>query len=220
MRAFLLLIVLTPVSLMAQNDQWGNWLMYFGANKVSDKISIHTEVQFRNHTIIPTNTEQLLLRTGINYHINDHSIATGGYAFVASHDFESPQKEAESTEHRIFEQFILTNTVGRVKFEHRYRLEQRWVNSNYRNRFRYRLMLFIPLNKSKMEPGALFVGLYDEIFMNAKATFFDRNRLYGALGYQFNKATNLQVGVMQQQVGSAGKRYLQFGLTFNPDFTN
>ena len=48
--------------LTAQNDT-GNWLMYFGTNKISDKFSIHSEAQYRNHTISPTNIEQLLLRT-------------------------------------------------------------------------------------------------------------------------------------------------------------
>ena len=41
----------------AQNDK-GNWIMYFGTNKISEKLSIHSEAQYRNHTISPTNIEQ------------------------------------------------------------------------------------------------------------------------------------------------------------------
>ncbi len=217
-RSLLLLFITLPVSLLAQEGQTGNWLMYFGASRISDELSLHTEVQYRNHTVIPNNIEQLLLRTGINYHFSDKAFATAGYAFISSYEFESPQKAPEVREHRIWQQFILNNKVGRVKFEHRYRIEQRWVNGDYRNRFRYRLMLFIPLNKPQMEPGSLFLGLYDEIFINDKAVFFDRNRLYGALGYQINKATGVQVGMLHQQVNSFGKWYLQFALVFNPDF--
>lgn len=214
-----LLLLLFPITLLAQEDKTGNWLMYFGTNKISDKLSVHTEVQYRNHTVTPNNIEQLLLRTGLNYHFTPNAIVTAGYAFVSSYDFESEQNSAEITEHRIWEQFILTNNIGRVKFEHRYRIEQRWVNQNYKNRFRYRLMLFIPLNKSKIEKGSLFLGLYDEIFLNTKETYFDRNRLYGALGYQFNKLTSLQVGLMHQQTNTLGKLYLQFALFFNTDLT-
>ncbi len=205
-------------SLQGQQDEFGNWIMYFGLNRISDDFSIHSEVQYRNHTLEPVNIEQLLLRTGLNYHVSKNAMITAGYAYVASHDFESEQKAPESTEHRIFQQLILINKVSRLKFEHRYRLEQRWVNSDYRNRIRYRLMVFLPLNKPTITTGTFFLGLYDEIFLNTERVFFDRNRLYGALGYQFNKATQVQVGYLRQRVNEFGKDYLQLGLVFNPDF--
>ena len=211
------LLFLLPVSIIAQQDKTGNWLMYFGMNKLSDKFSLHTEVQYRNHTLIPNNTEQLLLRTGLNYHFSNKAFVTAGYAYIPSYVFESEQKAPETEEHRIWQQFILTNKINRIKFEHRYRIEQRWVNRTYKNRFRYRLMLFIPLNKSKIEEKTWFLGFYDEVFVNAEKTFFDRNRLYGALGYQVTKSIGLQVGMMHQQVNNFGKWYLQIALVFNTD---
>jgi hypothetical protein len=216
-RRFFLMLCFLPFSLLAQQEEMGNWLMYFGTNKVSDDFSIHSEIQYRNHTIAPINVEQLLLRIGLNYHFSDRAFVTAGYAYIPSYVFESDQKSPETEEHRIWQQFILTNTIGSVKFEHRYRLEQRWVSQEYRNRFRYRLMLFVPLNKPKIEKGTLFLGVYDEIFINAEKTFFDRNRLYGALGYQLNKNTNVQAGIMHQQVNDFGKWYLQFAVIFNTD---
>ncbi|MCF6296105.1 MAG: DUF2490 domain-containing protein [Flavobacteriaceae bacterium] len=216
-KIFFIFSLLSSVLISAQENKTGNWLMYFGTNKISEKFSIHTEIQFRNHTITPNNTEQLLLRTGLNYHFSEKAFVTAGYAYIPSYVFDSERKSPETEEHRIWQQLILTNKIGRVKFEHRYRIEQRWVNQDYKNRFRYRLMLFIPLNKPKIEKGSLFLGIYDEIFVNTKETFFDRNRLYGALGYQFNKATSVQVGMMHQQVNDFGKWYLQFALVFNTD---
>ena len=205
-------------SVAAQEDELGNWLMYFGTNRLSDKFSIHSEVQYRNHTVAPVNIEQLLLRTGLNYHFAPNASVTFGYAYVPSYIYESEQSAPETTEHRIFQQLILTNNVGKVKFEHRYRVEQRWVNGDYRNRLRYRLMAFFPLNKPSIETGTLFLGLYDEIFLNTEKVFFDRNRLYGALGYQFNNTTSAQLGLLHQRVNDFGKYYLQFALFFNPDF--
>lgn len=201
----------------AQEDELGNWLMYFGTNRLSDEWSIHTEAQYRNHEVGPS-IEQLLLRTGANYHISKTAIATFGYGFIANHVYESDQKNPEVTEHRIFQQLILINNVGRLKFEHRYRLEQRWVEGDYRNRVRYRLMVFLPLNKAKIEQGTVFLGIYDEVFMNTEQTFFDRNRLYGALGYQINKAAQVQVGYLYQRVNPFGKHHLQLGLVYNTDF--
>ncbi len=209
------LLFLLPVSILSQQDKTGNWLMYFGTNKLNSKFSLHTEIQYRNHTLTPNNTEQLLLRAGLNYHFSDKAFATAGYAYIPSYVYESEQKSPETEEHRIWQQFIVTNMIGRVKFEHRYRIEQRWVNRDYKNRFRYRLMLFIPLNKPKTEVKTWFLGLYNEVFVNSKEIFFERNRLYGALGYQINKKTSMQFGMMHQQISNFGKWYLQFALIFN-----
>jgi uncharacterized protein DUF2490 len=212
-----LILFLIPNFGFAQQDKFGNWIMYFGTFKVGEKLSIHTEFQFRNHTFIPNNTEQLLPRVGLNYHLSDKAIVTAGYAFIPSYVFESEQKSPEFKEHRIWQQFIIRNQIGRVQFDHRYRIEQRWINQIYKNRFRYRLMLFIPLNKSVIEKGSVFLTLYDEIFINSEKTFFDRNRLYGALSYQISKNTSIQSGVLHQQVSAYGKLYFQLALVINAD---
>ena len=217
-RKYLLVLnLLVPAALFSQQSDLGNWLMYFGQNRFSDKISLHTEVQYRNHTVAPTNTEQLLLRTGINYHLKTAMI-TGGYGYIGSHVYLSDQTGPEVVEHRIFQQLITNNYIGRFKLEHRYRIEQRWVEGDYKNRVRYRLMAFIPINKKKVEKGAIFIGLYDEIFINTKQTYFDRNRLYGAVGYQIKSNVGTQVGMLHQETNAGGKWYLQFALVFNTDF--
>jgi len=201
----------------SQEDKTGNWIMYFGSNRVGEDFSIHSEIQYRNHTLNPNNIEQLLLRIGLNYHFSEKVFVTAGYAYVPSYDFESEQTVPESKEHRIWQQFVLNNRLGRVKFEHRYRAEQRWINYDYKNRFRYRLMLFIPLNRPVIEKGTLFIGVYDEIFLNIQNIFFDRNRLYGGIGYQINKNINVQTGMLHQQLNNGGKWYLQFALFLNTD---
>ena len=85
--------------------------MYFGTNKFSEKLSLHSEVQYRNHTISPTNIEQLLLRTGLNYHFNSNALATFGYAHIGNYEFESEQKSPESEEHRIGNNFLTSNNT-------------------------------------------------------------------------------------------------------------
>ncbi|MDH5604085.1 MAG: DUF2490 domain-containing protein, partial [Cyclobacteriaceae bacterium] len=167
-----MVIIMLPSLLFAQQGGVGNWLMYFGQNRLSQNFSIHSEVQYRNHTALPINIEQLLLRTGLNYHFSTDAFATAGYGYIATHLYESAQTNPESEEHRVWQQLIMNNKLGKTKFEHRYRTEQRWVNGEYKNRLRYRLMMFIPLNKPSVEPGALFLGFYDEIFVNTKNTFF------------------------------------------------
>lgn len=108
-----------------------------------------------------------------------------------------------NTEKRLWEQIILTQYSHRLKLEHRYRIEQRWFTfrddrTEFRQRFRYRLNGFLPLNHKKIEPGTVFLVAYDEIFLNPKGPVFERNRVYGGVGYQFNKNFIVQVGYVNQ----------------------
>ncbi len=197
------------------DDQLGSWFMYFGANKVSEKVSIHTEAQFR-YFGTGQNFNQLLLRTGVNYHINSDAIATLGYGYISTDGtFEEIPEEVNIKEHRIFEQFILKNTVGKFKFEHRYRLEQRFINFADRNdtqhRARYRLQITLPLS------AVFFLNFYDEIFLNLQDDVFGQNRLYGAIGAHVFKNTSVQVGYLKNHFPSANFDRLQIGVFYNPD---
>ena len=214
---FFIVFVLGILFSNSQEDT-GNWIMYFGTNKISDKLSIHSELQYRNHTISPTNIEQLLLRTGLNYHIKPHASATIGYAHIGNHTYESNRKSPEVEEHRIWQQFLTTNKIGRIKFEHRYRIEERFIEKDFKTRFRYRIMLFYPLNRKLLETGAMYLGVYNELFINGEKTFFDRNRLYGGIGYKYSQNIEFQIGLLRQEVQTSVKTFLQFGMILNTDF--
>ena len=216
-RCFFIVFVLGILFSNSQEDT-GNWIMYFGTNKISDKLSIHSELQYRNHTISPTNIEQLLLRTGLNYHIKPHASATIGYAHIGNHTYESNRKSPEVEEHRIWQQFLTTNKIGRIKFEHRYRIEERFIEKDFKTRFRYRIMLFYPLNRKLLETGTIYLGVYNELFINGEKTFFDRNRLYGGIGYKYSQNIEFQIGLLRQEVQTSVKTFLQFGMILNTDF--
>ena len=193
---------------ISPDDYLGSWLMYFGTHYLNDKYSIHYETQLRNYEPI-NNFFQLLPRVGLNYKIDDNSMVTSGYAFIPTQtDFDRGWGDNMVNENRIWEQFILRNSIGNIKIRHRYRLEQRWItsqfqlnqinpekNTTYKNRARYMLSLKIPLSKNKDFP--LFLSIYDEIFLNISNSPFNQNRLYGAIGYQMNDNTNIQLGYLK-----------------------
>ena len=200
----------------------GNWLMYFNQTRLHDKWSIHTEAQYRSFEIAP-NTEQLLLRGGINYHINNSAFTSIGFANVTNYAFDKEQLSGvQVSENRIWQQFLMRNNIGRYLFEHRYRLEQRWIHSNNNNKYldraRYLLRVTVPLNKNKIEKNTLFLSFYDEIFIHFSSTPFDRNRLYGSIGYQFLQNANIHVGYLAQTVNNTTKHYLQAAIFYNIDF--
>lgn len=221
---FCFLIVNLTLVGQIKTAETGAWGMMFNQTRLHNKWSLHSEIQFRSYEINP-NTEQLLIRGGVNFHYNPAVVFTVGYGWITNYsNDEKVFKNQTVDENRIWEQIILKSNTGRVYFEHRYRFEQRWItssdNTNYRNRLRYLLRLTIPLNNNEVKKNTLFISLYNEVFINLSNVPFDRNRLFGAVGYQLNAATNIQVGYLLQTVGTNSKQYLQLGLTFNPDLRN
>lgn len=233
-KIILILSVFNLAILSAQEtgeDKLGSWHMYFGTNRVSNKFSIHTEAQLRYYEQAK-NFNQLLLRTGLNYHINPDAIVTIGYGYIDTDptftDFEtliSPGLTAVPTntilEHRIFEQFILKNKVWEFLFEHRYRLEQRFIqfgdkntpvfNKSTDHRARYRLQVTLPIT------DIFFLNFYDEIFINLQREAFGQNRLYGAIGIHVTENLSVQAGYLKNHFRTIDFDRLQIGVFYNPD---
>ncbi|MEY8780100.1 DUF2490 domain-containing protein [Allomuricauda sp. XS_ASV26] len=196
-------------------DETGSWFMYFGTNKISERFSIHSEAQFRFYETT-SNFNQMLLRTGLNYHIDPNAIATAGYAFIdTDNSFFEFEGEINSKEHRIFEQFILKNKVWEFLFEHRYRLEQRFLDfgdyTETQHRARYRIQMTLPLTNT------FFLNFYDELFINLQDDLFGQNRLYGALGVNVTENSSIQIGYLRNQFQNAVYDRLQFAVFYNPD---
>lgn len=229
-KALLLFILILSATTHAQEtgeDKFGAWYMYFGTNKISDNLSIHTEAQFRYYETT-SNFNQLLLRTGLNYHINADAIVTLGYGYIDTDPTfeEMPLQDDffmgnEILEHRIFEQLILKNKLWEFLIEHRYRLEQRFIdNKSFSNngrdtqhRARYRLQATLPLTDT------FFLNFYDEIFINLQDNAFGQNRLYAALGIHITENSSMQLGYLKNHFNSGNFDRIQIGVFFNPDLS-
>jgi hypothetical protein len=208
----LVAILLLPYIALSQNSDFGNWLIYIGNNKLNSKWNIHNEVQYRNYNAIG-DLEQLLIRTGLGYTFNDKkNNVLLGYGYILSENYISnSDNKATVNEHRIFQQFTASQTFGKVKLGHRYRFEQRFVESDFKMRFRYFLSLNIPINI--MQNNKYYLSAYNEIFLNTKTSVFDRNRLYGGIGYKINTAIRIEVGYMNQFFERSSKDQLNI-ITF------
>ncbi|WP_418512551.1 DUF2490 domain-containing protein [Corallibacter sp.] len=191
----LTLVFALPGFLHAQSSDFGNWLIYFGNKKINSKWNIHHEVQYRNYNAIG-DLEQLLLRTGLGYTFNEGKAnVLLGYGYILSENYIANTDNKESVnEHRIYQQFISKQQLGTVKLNHRYRFEQRFVESDFKMRFRYFLGINIPFSKT----SNYYLSGYNEIFLNTESEVFDRNRTYGGLGYQVSKNVKIEAGYMNQ----------------------
>ncbi len=216
--------------LFAQNNRLNHsnaigWYNYFGTFKLSNKLGLHTEYQWRRDNVI-TNWQQSLLRVGVNYNLNPKVLFRVGYAWIETFPYgEYPINGLgrDFTEHRIFEMVQLSHKEGIIDFSHRFMLEQRFVGrystANIENedeypllnRMRYMVRLQFPLKGREMQDKTPYVAFYDEIFIgfgkNVNANVFDQNRIGILLGYRFNKNVRIEGGYLNQT--------LQFGRQIN-----
>ncbi|WP_246070080.1 DUF2490 domain-containing protein [Mangrovivirga cuniculi] len=152
-------------------------------------------------------------KTNVKFTLGYGNITTGQYG-----------KELTETvnESRIYQEILYPVVFGeRVYTNHRFRYEQRFVeDQDFRTRYRYNLFINIPLNQKTIDPGGLYLALYNEIFINGQrdigdgntVEIFDRNRFYSALGYVIKKGIKVQCGVMRQSTNNWNKNQLQFSL--------
>ncbi|UEG52625.1 DUF2490 domain-containing protein [Mucilaginibacter daejeonensis] len=156
---------------------------------------------------------------GVSYNLDKNNVALLGIGRYVTYDEDDVDNGPMLEEFRFWEQFVSNQYLGRIRFEHRYRIEQRWFNTGYRNRFRYRFSSIIPFNKKKVEPGALYSILYDELFFNNKQPHFERNRVALLLGYQFSKQFAFTAGLLNQfnntATGTNRKYYLHLNAIYN-----
>ncbi|GAA3593806.1 DUF2490 domain-containing protein [Flavivirga amylovorans] len=195
----LVMALMSPLFMQSQDSDFGNWLIYIGNKKLNKKWNIHNEIQYRNYDAIG-DLEQLLLRTGLGYTFNESkNNVLLGYGYILSENYVGNTDDKVSVnEHRVFQQFTSKQNIGRVKLNHRYRFEQRFVEDDFKLRFRYFLALNIPFCNKEDQNSNYYFSAYNEIFLNTETAIFDRNRLYAGIGYNINKNIRLEAGYMNQ----------------------
>lgn len=210
MKKALLIFLFLPLFSSAQQSDLGNWLIYFGNKQFNEKWNLHHEIQYRNYNLIG-DMEQLLIRTGIGYNIGSKSNLLVGYGYINSENYTGiSNAQATVQEHRIYQQFITKQNIGTVALQHRYRFEQRFIEGDFRTRFRYFLGINIPFKESNY-----YTSFYNEIFLNGDGNVFDRNRIYGGIGYRFNSKVRFEFGYMSQVFQGFSRDQLNFITFYN-----
>jgi len=186
-------------SLSSQESSLGNWIIYFGNKKIDAKWNWHHEIQYRNYNAIG-DLEQLLLRTGIGYNLTENNnILLLGYGYILSENYIlGTEDKFDVNEHRIYQQFITKQKFGRFSWQHRYRFEQRFVEEDFKCRLRYFLSVNCQLGESGRTDHYFYLSAYNEIFLNPDEVYFDRNRIYGGIGYRLNPKVKFELGYMNQ----------------------
>lgn len=211
----------SATSAQVNEDKIGAWYMYFLNTTFNEsKFGFQGDVQYRNWNL-GGDLEQLLLRGGLTFKPGNADIKfTVGYGHITSGTFG--ESHETSTENRIYQEALLPHKLSdRFLLSHRFRYEQRWVETqHFRTRFRYNVFLNIPLNQKTLSKNTFYLSFYNELFINGERNIgdgrtvelFDRNRFYSGLGYGLTDAVRLQLGFMQQTTNSYSKGQLQVSL--------
>ena len=185
-------------------QRWGSWLIgtFLLPGNPENKWGGFAEVQARTDAVFAKYFYNEL-KGGVSYDLDKNftvMLAGGRYA---TSDYRALEDGPLNVEKRLWLQIVLSQYLDRLKLEHRYRIEQRWFDyrgdsTERRNRIRYRLNAFLPLNSKTITDKTFFLSVYDEIFLNPKGPVFERNRVYAGAGYQFNKHVIVQLGWVNQ----------------------
>ena len=73
----------------------------------------------------------------------------------------------------------------------------------------------VPVTKKEMTTNAIYLSAYNEIFLQPQSPVFDRDRIYGAIGYVFNPNVRAEAGWMIQLYEDRSWGQFQFGLFNN-----
>lgn len=200
-KLFFLLFFFTYHINFAQPNHYGNWFILFTQTQLTDKWSYWGEAQYRNYNVAG-DMEQLLLRTAIQYHINPNVFISQGIGYINNMPYVGDTDvKLDQHEVRLYQQAFVKNRFGRFYLNHRYRFEQRWLESGFRLRYRYFVQVNVPVNKPSMEPGALYLSLYNELFIHGdtdNSNAFDRDRVYTGIGRVMGPQFKIELGNMVQ----------------------
>lgn len=224
MKLILTILILLAVQFsFAQDDKLGAWNIVNFKYNLNERWSVWAESQTRSQLFF-NHFFYYEIKGGAGYAVNKNFsflIGTGRYATYSSDgNFKKP---FANEEFRIWQQLTMNQYLDRLKFEHRYRVEQRWLtNGGYRNRFRYRLNSVLPLKNKRLDPKTLYLTGFEEIFLTNEAPYFERNRVFGGFGYKFSTAFVLQSGYIYQfdyraDNTKSGKGFLQVALFIELD---
>lgn len=200
---YALIFLFTALSLTAQSQN--NKTGFLGLVDVlvpgdtSHRWGGYGELQLRTNTFV-NQFYYYELHGGLSYNLTNKTALLLGTGRYITDDYKDLSLPPVTSEFRLWEQMTVSETWQRLNLENRFRIEQRWVNGNYRNRFSYRLSMLFPINRPQMGSNTFYININDEISLNNKEPHFERNRFLATLGYQFNKSIRVQTGWSHQYI--------------------
>ena len=206
-----------PAPLRTVDDEPAAWLAFLGLHPLSARWRLQLEAQLRQTEGV-RQPQQRLYRTALLRVLGPRLRVGGGYALVRTYPpDEFVADPVPFTEHRAHQQLDLGMAAGPVAIDHRYRLEQRFVERlgagadrarrvgwTYTNRARYLLRATLAPGGGAPTAGEPYLTAYDELFVgfgrNVRNNVFDQNRAFVGVGYRWSPVLRAEVGYQNHYV--------------------
>lgn len=184
------------------------WIQYYGQLNLSDNWTLLADAGYRSANTTP-HRWLYIVRAAIGYQLNPGIRLSAGFAHLGLYR----SGELRTSENRPFQEILGKQGFGAVDVAHRLRVEERFfrdartAQSSFNFRFRYRLLLTIPLMQlsSADEGKRLLLNFGDEIFINAGDeivySVFDQNRLLLGVLFQLHRNLGINVSYNHQLIG-------------------
>ncbi len=170
------------------------------------------ELQFRTRLDIPK-MDQVLVRGLIGHQLTKHSSLWLGAAWIPNWADKGLDTVVPENEGRFFQQYLYSQSWGKLTFSSRNRLEERLIKLKSLG-FRFRSMSRVVYGLLTDDKGVgLSLAAYDEPFVHlygskgAPQTGFDQNRAFVGVNYRFSPLVALEGGYMNQIVRNANATY-------------
>jgi len=211
-KALIVFLCLLNYSICAQqkNIEYSEqtWIGYFNQTRFTNKSGIWVDLHWRLTDNFINEKALGIVRFGYTYYINDQVRATAGYAF-ANH-FSYRDGVPDYPEHRPWQQIQWVEKKSWLTLMQWVRLEERFRRKiedgelrsdyNFNYRVRYNMAFTIPLKGKQVAAKVPFIFINDEVHLNfgdeIANNYFDQNRLFVGVGYQFTSHLNAHLGYM------------------------
>jgi hypothetical protein len=194
------------------------WFGYFNQTRLTNKSGVWVDLHQRFTGSFYEEPAVTLGRVGYIYYLSDNFRLVFGDAFVKHYAHGSGP---DIPEHRPWQQLQWIEKKNGFTIVQWLRIEERFRKNvvegqltddyNFNWRFRYNLMLTIPFKGKEITPHNAFAVFNNELHVNAGKeivnNYFDQDRLFIGLGYQFTKHLNAHLGYLYvfQQLATANQ---------------
>lgn len=184
------------------------WLAYFNQARFTKRSGLWFDTHFRFTDDFVGRLGLTIFRPGYTFYLSDQARLTVGYAYVTA--YSGSEEVPDIPEHRPWQQIQWFDKKKHFNMMQYLRLEERFRQKvsdgelideyQFSYRVRYNLSLTIPLTSEGVVPGKPFVFVSDELMVNFGKeivyNYFDQNRFFVGVGYQFTKALNAHIGYL------------------------
>ncbi|MCX2679342.1 DUF2490 domain-containing protein [Galbibacter sp. EGI 63066] len=201
-------------------DQSSAWFSIIADAPIHNNFYGKTEMHIRR-THFLSDWQQFLLRPSVHYKLNPTVDFAVGYTYIRNHTYAPYTAPIDKNENNIWQQITLSHKSNKVKFKHRFRYEERFIDkvvekdggyalkgNTYANRFRYRFTTFFPL-LNIAEKHALSAQFFDEIWLNQNKNGIlpkglNQNWFYAGLAFDLSPKSSVGIGYLNDYLALKG----------------